>query len=80
MPPAPPAPPGGYSTYQYTQAESTPLADEYSIHQQIYRPTEGEAAVKNKPVKPPRGRLEDNAQKLEKGVTGLLKKFEKKYG
>lgn len=77
---APPAMQGGYSQYQYTQTQGAPLANDYSIHQQLYRPTEGEVAVKYKPAKEPRGKLEENAQKLEKGVTSLLKKLEKKYG
>ncbi|KAI9642440.1 hypothetical protein NHQ30_009245 [Ciborinia camelliae] len=61
----------------------------------IYRPTEVEAKSKKGnggkkgkgdaengkgKEKGPRGRLEDNAGRLEKGVTGILKKFEKKYG
>jgi hypothetical protein len=78
----PPAPPTGssYSSYQYSQAQAPPSANDYSIHHQVYRPTEGEAAVKYKPAKEPRGKLEDSAVKLEKGVTGLLKKLEKKIG
>jgi hypothetical protein len=28
----------------------------------------------------PRGRLEENAGRLERGVTGMFKKFEKKFG
>lgn len=69
-------------------------ASDYSIHQQVYRPTEVEAKLKRKGSgrgkkndekkdgkdKGPRGRLEDNAGRLEKSVTGILKKFEKKYG
>jgi hypothetical protein len=58
-----------------------PLMTDYSIHQQVYRPTETEANMKhNKPLKPPRGKLEDRADKLEKGVGGFLKKLEKKIG
>jgi hypothetical protein len=30
--------------------------------------------------KEPRGKLEENAGRLERGVTGMLKKFEKKFG
>jgi len=56
------------------------LTTDYSIHQQVYRPTEGESAIKNKPAKAPAGKFEKNAGHLEKGVSGLLKKFEKKYG
>jgi hypothetical protein len=79
-PPAPSAPPGGYSSFAYAQPQAQPAATDYSIHQQVYRPTEGEAAHKFKPVKEPSGKLEANAMKLEKGVTGFLKKLEKKYG
>ena len=54
------------------------------MHQQVYRPTESEANTKhNKPIKqakPPRGKLEDRAEQLEKGVGSFLKKLEKKIG
>jgi hypothetical protein len=73
-------PPGGFSNYQYSQAPAVPLSNDYSIHQQIYRPTEGEHATKYKPGKAPRGKLEDGAQILETGLTSLLKKIEKKVG
>ncbi|KAF7887957.1 uncharacterized protein EAF01_011111 [Botrytis porri] len=93
------SPPGGFSNYTYTGTQNSagqPLMspNDYSIHQQVYRPTEIEAKFKRKGSgkgkkgddkkdgkdKGPRGRLEDNAGRLEKGVTGILKKFEKKYG
>jgi hypothetical protein len=45
----------------------------------VYRPTEGEAVGKTK-TKPPRGKLEERAGQLEKGVGGFLKKLEKKIG
>jgi hypothetical protein len=78
---AAPAPPtGGFSNYQYTQGSAAQPSNEYAIHQQLYRPTEGEHAVKYKPGKPARGKLEDGAQILEKGVSSLLKKVEKKIG
>jgi hypothetical protein len=55
--------------------------NDYSIHQQVYRPTEDEAAHhKAKAMKPPRGRLEQRAGQVEKGVGSLLKKLEKKIG
>ncbi|KAI9743780.1 MAG: hypothetical protein M1818_002514 [Claussenomyces sp. TS43310] len=77
---APSAPMGGFSGYSYSQAQNPAGANEYAVHQQIYRPTEGEAAVKgHKTPKEPRGKLEDSAVRLEKGVTGFLKKLEKKY-
>jgi hypothetical protein len=79
----PPPPPGGYSQYSYSS--STPAAaahggNNYAIHQQAYRPTEGETAIKYQPKTEPRGRLEENAGRLERGVTGMFKKFEKKFG
>lgn len=83
IPPPPPgiqAPASGFSNYSYSQNQGVPLANDYSIHQQLYRPTEGEAITKQKNLKEPRGKLEENAARLEKGVTGFLKKIEKKYG
>ncbi|PHH92477.1 hypothetical protein CDD83_7225 [Cordyceps sp. RAO-2017] len=57
---------------------------DYSIHQQVYRPTEVELGPNSpqpyQPKQEPRGRLEENAGRLERGVTGMLKKFEKKFG
>lgn len=80
--PAPPA--GGYSNYSYN---SSPPAQQggldYSIHQQVYQPTEGEAMGHNyKQVnkKESRGKLEENAARLERGMTGMFKKFEKRFG
>lgn len=80
----PGAPPGGFNQFNYNQglSHTQPLGGDYSIHQQVYRPTEGEAAVKHNSgkTKPPRGKLEERAGQLEKGVGGLLKKLEKKIG
>lgn len=74
-------PPGGFSNYTYaTQQGGGHGPVEYRIHQQAYRPTEGEQAVKYQPKKEVRGRLEANAGKLEKGVNSVLKRFEKKFG
>lgn len=82
-------PPGGFANFQYTKRSNTqPLGTDYSIHQQVYRPTESEAAhgktAKSgktpQAAKTPRGKLEDRAEKLEKGVGSLLKKLEKKIG
>lgn len=55
---------------------------DYSIHQQVYRPTENEADKhrKQRETAPPKGKLEQRAGSLEKGVTGFLKKLEKKIG
>lgn len=80
----PPPPPGGYSNYSYTTTQQQQRQqqghNEYAIHQVAYRPTEHEQAVQYVPKKEVRGRLEDRAGKLEKGVTGMLKRFEKKFG
>ncbi|KAF6811779.1 RNA recognition motif-containing protein [Colletotrichum sojae] len=77
--PAPPA--GGYSQYSYGNQQQPAVVD-YSVHSQVYRPTEQEAAkYKGYMVKPePAGKLEQNAGRLERGVSGMLKKFEKKFG
>ncbi|KUJ18872.1 uncharacterized protein LY89DRAFT_696299 [Mollisia scopiformis] len=77
------APPGGFSQYNYQQTSNTkPLMTDYSIHQQVYRPTDTEAKghSKGKELAPPRGKLEAGAGSLERSVTGLLKKLEKKIG
>lgn len=83
----PPPPPGGYSQYTYgSTPQHVPGANEYNIHQQVYRPTEHEHAGKYgvyKPAKAEGGgpsKLGQNAERLEKGVTGMLKKFEKRFG
>ncbi|TAQ91116.1 hypothetical protein B7494_g558 [Chlorociboria aeruginascens] len=85
----PGAPPGGFATFNYvpTQVQpgqqvsgTQPLMTDYSIHQQVYRPTEGEATAKVKPAKAPRGKLEERAGQLERGVGGFLKKLEKRIG
>ncbi|KAL5095580.1 hypothetical protein Trisim1_000350 [Trichoderma cf. simile WF8] len=81
-PPGPPGPPpGGYSNYSYSQSGYTPGSVDYSIHQQAYRPTEAEASHGYKPPKQDgKGKFEENAGRIERGVTGMLKKFEKKFG
>ncbi|EON98810.1 putative rna recognition motif-containing protein [Phaeoacremonium minimum UCRPA7] len=77
----PPPPPGGYSQYSYAnQGPGLAGGVDYSVHQQAYRPTEGETAVNYQPKKEVRGKVEENAGRLERGVTGMLKKFEKKFG
>ncbi|KAK4193258.1 hypothetical protein QBC35DRAFT_100431 [Podospora australis] len=50
-------------------------ASEYSVHQQFYVP-EGQY----KPKQETAGKFEQNAGRIEKGVTGMLKRFEKKFG
>jgi hypothetical protein len=78
------APPGGFVQYNYAQNSSglsgnRPLMNDYSIHQQLYRPTESEISSKQKPLK--KGtRLESGAGALENRVTGFLKKLEKRVG
>lgn len=74
----PPPPGSSFSNYSYSGAPAA--GNEYAIHQQAYRPMEGEQSVKYGPKKEVRGRLEENAGRLEKGVTGMLKRFEKKFG
>ncbi|KAH7395939.1 hypothetical protein BKA64DRAFT_746079 [Cadophora sp. MPI-SDFR-AT-0126] len=75
------APPGGFSQHQYTSTSNTkPLMADYSIHQQVYRPTESEAYKPKKEAKPPRGNLEKRAGQLEKGLGSMFKKIEKKIG
>lgn len=80
----PGAPPGGFSQFQYNNqiSNTQPLMNDYSIHQQVYRPTEDEAAhsSKVKAAKPSKGKLEARAGQLEKGVGSLFKKLEKKIG
>jgi hypothetical protein len=41
----------------------------------MYRPTEGEAGSNQR-----RKQIQENAGRLEKGVTGMFKKFEKRFG
>ncbi|KAI0389108.1 hypothetical protein F5Y17DRAFT_144272 [Xylariaceae sp. FL0594] len=97
--PPPPGPPGGYSQYSYGSPAPAPVPPgpqaagvDYSVHQQVYRPTSQEYAVggghhHNKQQKPkPEGgdekpsKLGQSAERLERGVTGMLRKFEKKFG
>ena len=51
------------------------LQNEYTVHQQFYIPES-----QYKPKQEVRGKFEERAGKLEKGVTGLLKRVEKKFG
>src|SRR5205823_1373876 len=79
-------PPGGYAQYSYDQeAQRYQPSSQYDVHNQVYRPTEAEA---NKPTKKAsskpydggyqRGKLEEKAEKVEKGINKYLKKLEKK--
>lgn len=93
-PPPPPAtqnpglPPGGYAQFNYATAgahqQQAPPAgsSDYGIHQQVYRPTEQEHAGKYGEYRPKvetQSKLGQGAERLERGVTGMLKKFEKKF-
>ncbi|KAL1900171.1 hypothetical protein Sste5346_002481 [Sporothrix stenoceras] len=76
------APPeAGFSNYNYGKAGGAAAGGtpDFSIHQQLYRPTNGET-VSHSPKQDPRGKLEETAGRLEKGMTGMLKKFEKRFG
>lgn len=75
-------PPGaaGYPNYGYGQQLG---AQDYSIHQQAYRPTAVDSTPKPyqyQPKQDGKGKLEENAGRLERGMTGMFKKFEKKFG
>lgn len=76
-------PPGGFAQYDYGSRGQAPVQNDYSIHQQVYRPTADEKAYANLEANGPRreerSRLGQNADRLERGVTGMLKKFEKKF-
>ncbi|EJT81649.1 hypothetical protein GGTG_01627 [Gaeumannomyces tritici R3-111a-1] len=91
--PTPPAAPGtpGLPPPPPAQAQTAPpvtgggalgmTAMDYSIHQQAYRPDDGEMEHRYKQKSDRETRkLESNAYKLEKGVTSMFKKFEKKFG
>lgn len=85
QPAQPTPPPGGFSTYNYglPNNQSRPAGSDFSVHQQVYRPTESEALGAQFPQgqgREPRGKLEENAGRLERGMTGMFKKFEKKFG
>ncbi|KAK6069510.1 RNA recognition motif-containing protein [Seiridium cupressi] len=79
---SPGLPPGGYANYSYSNpvGGGIPQGSGYDIHQQLYRPSEQEHMVKYKPKPDGRSKLGENADRLERGVTGMLKKFEKKFG
>lgn len=88
-------PEGGYSNFQYEQQQQQQHhhhhhkhqspSNEYDVHSQAYRPTESEAqrhkhrkASENTGQQP--GKLEQKAEKVEKGINRLFKKVEKKIG
>ncbi|KIX94009.1 uncharacterized protein Z520_10346 [Fonsecaea multimorphosa CBS 102226] len=82
-PPSVPAPPlGGYSTYNYAQAQQAqPPAGAYDIHSQVYRPTEAEHhSHHHKPSKSGSQHKPSHTEKIEKGVGKWIKKIEKNFG
>ncbi|KAB5584847.1 hypothetical protein GE09DRAFT_1068428 [Coniochaeta sp. 2T2.1] len=78
LPPATAPPVGGYAGYNYAAAGGQPPVQDYT-HQQAYRPTAAEVGP-HTPKREAKGKLEENAGRLERGVTGMFKKFEKKFG
>ncbi|MCJ1292423.1 hypothetical protein MMC34_003973 [Xylographa carneopallida] len=86
--PQQPQPVGGYSNYKYNNQQSYHHGgdEDYSIHNQVYRPTEEESHGHGRhrpsdagPGQQP-GRLEARAEKAEKGINSFLRKLEKKIG
>jgi hypothetical protein len=76
LPPPPAA--GGY-TIGSPSGGPVRADSNYSVHSQMYQPGEGEKEHKYK-NKEARGKLEENAGRLERGLTGAFKKFEKRFG
>lgn len=70
-----PTPPAGGMGVPPTAGQGQVPGNEYGVHQQFYIPES-----QYKPKQETRGRLEEGAGKLERGVTGMLKKIEKKFG
>lgn len=80
--PPPPPPPAtkGHPQYQpqaTSQSTASPPRHDYSVHQQMYRPEEGEPVPKFAAGK---SKLEEQTGRLERGVGGMFKKFEKRFG
>ncbi len=80
----------GYSNYQYDQSQhhqkQPSHGSNYDVHGETYRPTEAEAH-KHKHQRPSGaghghqpGKLEQRAEKVERGLGRLFKKVEKKIG
>lgn len=81
--PPPPVPHSAQTGAGYTYnpaAAALPQPGEYAVHQQFYVPEGGGQHKAQAPMKEPRGKMEERAGKLEKGVTGMLKRMEKKFG
>lgn len=80
-------PPGGYSQFQYGSTSgqvpgSNPHASPQDMHQQLYRPSEHEATIKeheNPNAQPPNSNMGKRMDKVEKGVGRFLKKIDKKF-
>ena len=87
--PQPSQPVGGYSNYNYEQPQHHhghhSQGQDHGIHSQVYRPTEEEANSHGRrpsgagPGQQP-GKLEQRAERVEKGVNRFLKKLEKRIG
>ncbi|KAL2271327.1 hypothetical protein VTJ83DRAFT_698 [Remersonia thermophila] len=73
--PTPPPQPGQYVPTAATGPAAPAPGPEYAVHQQFYIPES-----QYKPKEEKKGKLEEKAGKLEKGLQGLLKKAEKKFG
>ncbi|KAJ9606451.1 hypothetical protein H2200_009412 [Cladophialophora chaetospira] len=83
-PPPAAAPVGGYSGYNYGQAQpAQPVAGGYDVHNQVYRPTETEHQTHHhsKPSKSSGSQHKPSrSEKIEKGVGKWIKKVEKNFG
>nr|POE77418.1 hypothetical protein CFP56_09065 [Quercus suber] len=75
-----------YSNYNYANAQQAPQLNQHGaytgdVHNQVYRPTEGEAAhghhAKPKPERQGSGKLEEKMSGVEKRVGGFLKRLDK---
>ena len=73
-------PPGGYSRYSYASTTAPAPTDPQSIHQQLYRPNESEAAIVDHhgPNKHATSNVGKRVEKVEKGVGRFLKRLDKK--
>lgn len=85
LPPPPSGPPagsiGGYSNYTYTQqTQPGTQSDAYTMHTQLYRPTEAEAAHgqggSSHPTPP--DKFNTRISRVEKGVGRFLKRLDQK--
>lgn len=71
----------GYSQFQYSSTAAQ-VTQGQNIHQQVYRPTESEAAVHHheNPSAPQRNsNIGKRVDKVEKGIGSFLKKLDKKF-